>query len=63
MINIHTDIKNKLEYFHSAQKIPNLILHGPSGSGKKTILYNFIDLMNTVAMNKNKDSSSLNNFT
>ena len=42
-LEIHNDIKNKLNYFKDKNKIPNIILHGPSGSGKKTILYNFIN--------------------
>jgi len=42
MLNIHTNIKEKLGYFHSIHKIPNIIFHGPSGSGKKTIVNDFI---------------------
>ena len=43
MLDIHSDIKKKLDYFHSAQKIPNIIFHGPSGSGKRTLLNYFIN--------------------
>ena len=32
----------KLDYFIEIQKIPNIIFHGPSGSGKRTIVNNFI---------------------
>tara|TARA_Y100000768_G_C23958427_1_gene674016 strand:+ start:265 stop:1071 length:807 start_codon:yes stop_codon:yes gene_type:complete len=39
---IHETIINKLNCFLKDGKIPNLILHGPSGGGKKTILENFI---------------------
>jgi DNA polymerase III delta prime subunit len=42
-LNIHAEIKNKLLYFHSMHKIPNIIFHGPSGSGKRTIVHNFIN--------------------
>jgi guanylate kinase len=42
MLNIHTNIKEKLDYFNSIHKIPNIIFHGPSGSGKKTIVNDFI---------------------
>lgn len=45
MLNIHTDIETKLKYFHDVGKIPNIIFHGPHGSGKKTILNNFIRLI------------------
>lgn len=41
-IEIHVNITKKLEYFINNKKIPNIIFHGCSGSGKKTILNNFI---------------------
>lgn len=41
-LNIHCSIKEKLRYFQSIHKIPNIIFHGPSGSGKRTILNEFI---------------------
>jgi len=40
---IHENIKEKLEYFHSLHKIPNILFHGPSGSGKRTIVNQFIN--------------------
>jgi DNA polymerase III delta prime subunit len=39
---IHQNIKEKLKYFHELRKIPNLLFHGPSGSGKRTIVNEFI---------------------
>ncbi len=39
---IHTNIIEKLDYFIKYKKIPNIIFHGSSGSGKKTILFNFL---------------------
>ena len=42
LLNIHENIKEKLEYFHSKHKIPNIIFHGPTGSGKRTIVHDFI---------------------
>jgi DNA polymerase III delta prime subunit len=44
-LEIHQNIKKKLEYFHSIHKIPNIIFNGPSGSGKSTIVNNFISLI------------------
>jgi DNA polymerase III delta prime subunit len=44
-LNIHENIKSKLNYFHSIHKIPNIIFHGPSGSGKRTIVNEFINLI------------------
>jgi DNA polymerase III delta prime subunit len=43
MLKIHSDIVEKLQYFQTIHKIPNIIFHGSSGSGKKTILNNFIN--------------------
>jgi DNA polymerase III delta prime subunit len=42
-LNIHQNIKEKLNYFHEIHKIPNIIFHGPSGSGKRTLVNNFIN--------------------
>jgi DNA polymerase III delta prime subunit len=39
---IHEKIKEKLAYFHSKHKIPNIIFHGPTGTGKRTIVDEFI---------------------
>ena len=41
-LNIHESVKEKLEYFKSIHKIPNIIFHGSSGSGKRTIVNDFI---------------------
>jgi DNA polymerase III delta prime subunit len=41
-LQIHQTIKNKLNYFHEMRKIPNILFHGPSGSGKRTIVNEFI---------------------
>ena len=42
MLNIHKDINEKLNIFIEQKKIPNIILHGVAGSGKKTILFDFL---------------------
>jgi DNA polymerase III delta prime subunit len=51
MLSIHENIKEKLQYFHEKQKIPNILFHGPSGSGKRTIVNDFIHLI----YDKNKE--------
>ena len=53
---IHETIHKKLEYFHKNHKIPNIIFHGPSGCGKKTVVSNFLNLI----YNGNKDK--INDF-
>ena len=42
-LEIHKNIEEKLDYFISNKKIPNILFHGPNGSGKRTIVYKFID--------------------
>ena len=42
ILNIHENIKEKLEYFYTKHKIPNIIFHGSSGSGKRTLVNDFI---------------------
>lgn len=41
-MNIHPDIKQKLLYFIETRKIPHIIFHGDSGSGKRHIINFFI---------------------
>ena len=41
--SIHSDITSKLKVFIKEEKIPNIIFHGPSGSGKRTIVHRFIN--------------------
>ena len=41
-LNIHQSIKEKLNYFYEIHKIPNIIFHGPTGSGKRSIINEFI---------------------
>jgi DNA polymerase III delta prime subunit len=56
-LNIHETIKEKLSYFHEIHKIPNIIFHGPSGSGKRTIVNEFIHKI------YNNDKDKIKNFT
>jgi GTPase SAR1 family protein len=42
MLEIHSSIKERLSYFKNIHKIPNIIFHGPSGCGKRTIVKEFI---------------------
>jgi len=42
-LQIHENIKKKLEYFYQIQKIPNILFHGSSGSGKRTIVDKFLN--------------------
>jgi DNA polymerase III delta prime subunit len=42
-LETHNLIKKKLDYFISMNRIPHIIFHGPSGSGKREILNWFID--------------------
>lgn len=39
----HETIYRKLDYFHLYNKVPNIIMYGSSGTGKRTILYQFLN--------------------
>ena len=43
MIPIHKNIQEKLDFFYKSNKIPHIIFHGSSGTGKRSIVYNFIN--------------------
>ena len=42
-MNFHNTIVDKLDYFIKNKKIPHLLFHGDYGSGKKYIVYNFLN--------------------
>jgi hypothetical protein len=60
-ITFNESIKKKLDYFLQTKKIPNIIFHGSCGSGKRTIVNNFVyeiyekdkNLIQTYVMNVN----------
>ena len=39
----YKEIYKKLDYFYNTNKIPNIIIYGSNGTGKKTIIYNFLN--------------------
>ncbi len=42
-MEIHKKIKEKLDYFYKTNKVPNIIFHGISSSGKTTLVNEFIN--------------------
>ncbi len=44
-MTIHRDIKSRLRAFYDSKKIPHIIFHGVSGSGKLTIVNEFIHMI------------------
>ena len=42
-LKIHQKIYKKLDFFIEENKIPHIIFYGNYGSGKRTILNNFIN--------------------
>ena len=56
-LQIHENIIKKLNYFYKIHKIPNILFHGNSGVGKRTIVDNFI---NTIY---NGDKEIIKNMT
>lgn len=41
-LNIHKLINDRLDFFHKSSQIPNIIFHGSPGTGKKTLVDDFI---------------------
>ncbi len=41
-LNIHALINERLDFFHKSSQIPNIIFHGSPGTGKKTLVDDFI---------------------
>jgi hypothetical protein len=54
--NIHQSIMEKLKYFYKTRKIPNIIFHGESGNGKRTIVNDFINII------YNHDKEQIKNY-
>jgi len=42
-IDIHNKIYKSLDYFYTTNKIPHLLFHGASGSGKRTIVHYYLN--------------------
>ena len=42
-LNIHENIHKKLEQYINSNKVPNILFYGENGSGKKSIVYSFIN--------------------
>jgi len=53
----HKNIKEKLAGFIEQNKIPHILFHGPSGSGKRTLVYKFVSDI------YNNDTCLINNYT
>ncbi len=43
LLPINQMIRQKIDYFLDTNKIPHIIFHGSSGTGKRTIVYDFIN--------------------
>ena len=56
-LDLHGNIKETLGEFIKTKKIPNIIFHGPYGSGKRTLVSDFIRSI------YNNDESSIKNYT
>ena len=40
---IHTEIKKKLDGFITSNRIPHILFHGSSGTGKRSLVYDFVN--------------------
>jgi DNA polymerase III delta prime subunit len=54
MLSIHKSIYKSLDYYHKSQNIPNILFHGASGSGKKTIVNTFIEKLYKLPESRKK---------
>ena len=54
-IKIHEDINNKLNKLMEAQKIPNIIFHGPAGGGKRILVNTFIQRIYAESIEEMRD--------
>ena len=54
-MDIHCAIKEKLNMFLKSNNVPHILLYGPYGSGKKTLLIDFIKSIykNTIEYKEN----------
>ena len=57
LISFHENIKYKLKCFIEQNKIPHILFHGPSGSGKRTLVYKFVSDI------YNNDKEIIKNYT
>jgi DNA polymerase III delta prime subunit len=55
-LDIHNNVYEKLKYFININKIPNIIFHGPSGSGKRTLVNHFVKMI------YNNDKESIKSY-
>ena len=51
---IHKPIYEKLDNFIETKKVPNILFYGPSGSGKKTILSEFLSKIYSQSPNRDE---------
>ena len=59
-MDIHTEIKEKLDLFLKNNNVPHILFYGPHGSGKKTILTTFIKKIYTDQDEYQKNVMSIN---
>jgi len=59
-MDIHTEIKEKLDLFLKNNNVPHILFYGPHGSGKKNILTTFIKKIYTDQDEYQKNVMSIN---
>ena len=60
LLDIHTDIKTKLDKYIENDNIPNIIFYGNHGSGKKHILHYFLNTLYQNVPNKSEYIMNVN---
>jgi DNA polymerase III delta prime subunit len=59
-LDIHRDIREKLDSFYKNNNVPHMLFYGPHGSGKKTIVNEYINQIYPVAETRRQNVMKIN---
>jgi replication-associated recombination protein RarA len=59
-MDLHPEIKEKLDCFYATNKVPHLLFYGPHGSGKKTIVNNYLNKIFPLAEERRQNVMKIN---
>jgi replication-associated recombination protein RarA len=59
-LDIHRDIREKLDSFYKNNNVPHMLFYGPHGSGKKTIVNDYINKIYPIAEARRQNVMKIN---